>query len=411
MKTLLGPALDMALRSCTIAARAIFIFVVAKVLTLDEFGTFAYLQASTSLLLYVAGGDFHMFAHRELLANRCSLPEMLKSQSLFLAVSVSVVCAIAIVASQGTVAQSRALMLVALLVGETLTAELVRVLITAQRPTAANIVNFLKSAGWMLPIIAWSATGRHTTLDNIVVSWTIGLAVAVSVALMRLPCSPAEVLHSAIPSGFYRRALKILPIILVGTIALRAAFSLDRMLIERFLNTASVGIYAFYAGCAAAYLAMLDAGIMTRLYPLLVEASAALDIARVRELQRRMTTSAFVSGLVALVVYIALISPALGLIGKPQFSGHAMVGAVLIIAYTVYGASMGPHYVLYGRHEDTFISITHAASCAMLLTGSAVAAWTGNILFIALGVAGTFFWQYLAKANRSRLSLSLASAT
>lgn len=402
MKTFLAPAVDLAIRSCTIAARAIFIFVVAKVLPLEEFGTFAYLQASISLLLYVAGGDFHMFAHRELLANRCSLAEMLKSQSLFLLASISVACAIAAVSSQGTVAEPWIALLLLLLVGETLTAELVRILITAGRPTSGNIVNFLKSAGWMLPVIAGSASGIHTTLSLILVAWAVGLVVSAVVALVRLPCSFGMVLRSEIPLGFYRRAMKVLPIILVGTIALRAAFSLDRILIERLLDAESVGIYAFYAGCAAAYLAMLDAGVMMRLYPGLVRASAAAQEDQIAELQRRMRSSALLSGVVAIVVYLAVIPFVLPLMGKPQFSSHTAIGALLITAYAVYGASMGPHYILYGRHEDRFISMTHAISSLMLLAGCAAAAWTKDIAWVAAGVVGTFTWQYFAKARRAR---------
>ena len=119
-----------------------------------------------------------------------------------------------------------------------------------------------------------------------------------------------------------------------------------------------LGTYGFFVAVASAYLAVMDAGILARLFPPLVAAAVSNHILA-QQYRRKMETAAILGGFLAWVAYMLLIDRVIGYIGKPHFLAYKQLGSLILIAYVVYAASMGAHYILYGRKQDMQIMAVH----------------------------------------------------
>lgn len=378
---------DMVLRGLTIAVRAAFTFYLAKVMPLDEFGTYAYIAAASAFLVYLGGADFYAYAHREYLAARCTLAATVRAQGLLLAASLPLALLVGSLASAHTLAPWLVLWLLAIVAGETISAELVRVLVVCGRPSSANAVLFLKSAAWMLPWAVSVHAGADVHLAGVCQAWTAGLAVAVAFGCWRLPVTARAVAASQAPAAYFRKARALLPRLLVGTLALRALFSLDRTAMEQIFGVAMTGIYGFYVAVAAAYLAMLDAGILARLSPRLISAAATAS-ADPAPVLRSMRRWALGMGLAALAAYALLIDTVIAFIDKPVLGDHKLFGYLLLVAYTVSASTTGPANILYGRSQDGLVFLIHLAGLLPFAAGVLLALQLNDPNWIAFGVLG-----------------------
>lgn len=383
----LGPLGDMALRGLTILVRASFTFYLAKVLPLDAFGTYAYIAAASAFLTYLGGADFYAYAHREFLAGRCTLASTIRAQSLFLAASLPLALLAGGLASAHTLQPWLSLWLLAIVAGETLSSELVRLLIVSGRPSSANAVLFLKSAAWMLPWAAVVQTGADVHLASVCQAWTAGLCVAVAVGCWRLPVAARAAFGSPAPTAYFRRAWALLPRLLLGTLALRALFSLDRTAVEQIFGASMTGVYGFYVAVASVYLAMLDAGILARLSPRLISAAAAAALDH-GPLLRSMQRWALGMGLAALATYALLIDWVIAFIDKPVLGEHKVFGYFLLVAYTTSAWTTGAANVLYGRGQDGRICLIHLAGLLPFAAGVLLAMRLHDPNWIAAGVLG-----------------------
>jgi hypothetical protein len=273
-----------------------------------------------------------------------------------------------------------------------------RHLVAISRFTLANLMLFFKSAGWMMPaLIIFYVYEELRHVNSIMFFWLCGLFASLSLGLVGLP----KEISFYWPNLKYilTKYLSALPIVLIGTIATRALFAIDRILIEELLGLEAVGIYGVYAGIAAAFIAVLDAGILTRAYPLLVT-SALKDQQFFRNLVWRIQFKICLFTISSLIIYGILIEFFLHAIDKPNLVNHVMLGAHLIISYGVYALSFPLNCRLYAlglNKEITIINILSLIPIAIPLTVEAVSMYSFSTVAIfsaALHVSLRYFLHW-----------------
>jgi hypothetical protein len=213
----------------------------------------------------------------------------------------------------------------------------------------------------MLPLWGFVQLNETLSMEALLLAWVFGLLVAVLCGVLWAPVTWSQLACAQVPAQFFRQALKILPKILLGTLALRAFFSLDRLVAGYGFDVSLLAAYGFFVAVASAYLAVIDAGILSRLFPLLV-AAADVDKLLAQKYCRKMEISAILSGVIAWAIYLMLIDQVIAYIGKPHFLAYKQLGSLILISYVVYAASMGAHYVMYGRKQDLQIMGVHVFS-------------------------------------------------
>jgi O-antigen/teichoic acid export membrane protein len=356
----IGTFLDILIRFSTILIKGAFVFVLAKNLNAFDFGLYVAVTANIAIFQYLIAGDFSYIAHRELLANRIAVNQMLGSQlALFGALFIIASLPMMVLLPKEMSGTSILLTFVLVLL-EALTSELQRHLAVLARFTHANFLLFLKSAGWMIVLIFfWIHHAVPQTFLVVIIAWAIGLSVTLLIGLLNLIsyCSgPFE-----IDAKLIRNYCRLVPIILIGTLAARALFSIDRLIVEHFFGLEDVGIYGLFAGIATAFVAILDAGLLVRAYPDLVRYSMANDYNYWR-LSRRVQIEVGLLTLVAVFGYQLLVPYALTLVGKSSYIQHSNLGLILIVAYGIYSMSFPLNCKLYANGKDRRITIINIFS-------------------------------------------------
>ncbi len=385
--------LDATIRLITIAARGLFVFAAASYLDDVEFGLYIAIGATISLLQYFVAGDYSYITHRELFAGRARLEEILGAQVPLLAVLFLATIPALIILLPSHIEIHLIIIAAVILLLESITSELQRHLVAVSKFTRANVLLFLKSAGWMMPALCLLYLSKNfQNVDVLLISWTIGLVVSFGVGILGVPRNIP--LQWNANKRLFLKYFTVVPIVLVGTLATRALFSVDRIIVEKLVGLEAVGVYGLFVGVAAAFVAILDAGILARSYPSLVK-NAINNQKEFNYLSKRTQVSIIVVTIFAISVYYSTIEIFFRYISKPGLMEYSKAGALLILAYGVYSLSFSINCKLYASGRDKTISMINVIALIPLAITPAVGKVT--IYSVASSVIGCATLHYLLR--------------
>lgn len=371
MKALIGESIariiDMTLRFLSIVAKVVLVFIAARELATDQFGIFITIQATISLYQYLAGGDISLISHRFFLLGRLSLADLIVTQ-LPLQILTIILASIAMVENFSASRNSYLIiMVVGVLIFETITTEGQRLLVSMGKFTTANLALFIKSTGWIIPLMAyWGWKGGE--VFSLLEFWLCGLVIAALFIVITIFLS-GDIWREAkfnkeLASEIVRKAIWIL----MGTLALRALFSLDRLIVEKYGGLDAVGGYGFFLGIAAAYLAILDAGVLTRIYPNIVRAVSDGDNETIYYNIKLSIITSIVFCVISLLLYSYFIDYLLIIVNKNSYINLKYIGYISILSYSFYACSLGYYYVIYGMKKDkTILFINFICTIPLLI--------------------------------------------
>jgi O-antigen/teichoic acid export membrane protein len=162
--------------------------------------------------------------------------------------------------------------------------------------------------------------------------------------------------------AWVRRGFQVAAIFLVGSLALRALFTVDRFWMEKSASPQVLGAYIFYMSIAGALPALLEAGLFTFEYPSMIATYPDLDIADRRRHARKLLLRAMILSM-AYAVMVALCLPlVLGFVGRPEYSEHVFMLAAGMAAMFLYVMGLVPHFALYSMGKDRLIVVGNIVS-------------------------------------------------
>jgi O-antigen/teichoic acid export membrane protein len=248
---------------------------------------------------------------------------------------------------------------------EALTSEIQRHLVAISRFTRANVILFIKSAGWMLPaLMLFVIDNSYRSIEFIVIFWMIGLAVGLLVGFPGIKENINS--KSQVNIGLLKVYLEKILIVLIGTLAARSLFSVDRIIVEKLIGTEQAGIYGLFVGFAAAFVAILDAGILNRSYPVLMRISDASQY-EYNALSKKIEYKIIILTTIALVIYEMTIPLLLSILEKNEYFEFSEIGLILIAAYGIYSLSFPTNCRLYVLGKDKLITVFNLCSLVPLL--------------------------------------------
>jgi len=383
--------------------------ILARWLSVEDYASLALTMALVGYLVYVAGLDFYVSAHREFLSRRFTLDQVVKAQALVLAAGLTLAAPLLWLLLADRDGLARIAAVTGLLIGEAVCAELSRLLIVVGRPTVANVVNFLKAAGWMLPVLIagpWMAS--ESMLSVLYAAWGFGLLIACSLGLWGLRLPPGRWLRSGPTADLIRRHVRVMPTLVAGTLALRAVFSLDRVFVEWAQSATLLAPYALFAGMGAAFMALVDAGVVARLYPSLVTAIMDGKLDEARHLKQTMfARTAALIALMAATLWLGL-DLLLEFIGRVEYSEQAHLAWIVAAAYACHALSMPFHFILYGLSRDRLLTRIHLAAAVLLCLLGVFAALVERGDWVAWAVLTSFLYMMIHKCSAATAALGSA---
>lgn len=347
------------LQGFTVLAKAGLLVLLARFLTPREVGVFGLVVASLVVALYAAGLDFYAFSTREILrVGPQQAARLFRDQLAFHGVAYLLVLpALLAVFAAGFLPWRLAPLFYLLTVVEHLGQELQRLLVTLSRPRSAATTAFLRGGAWVpLLFVLFLGEPRLRNVDTVLATWLGGSLVALLVAAFRLrDLEWGRTRRYEIDLSWLGRGLKVALPLLLGTLALRGIFTVDRFSLEAVRTTAEVGVYTFFISGYAAFQGFVEMGVLMIHRPGVIRAFQA---GRRDDYRRRMRHLALHLGvLMALLVTAAalLIGPVLEIIGREIYDRHiATFWWVLALAVVAALAEL-PHLALYARHRDRSI--------------------------------------------------------
>lgn len=357
---------DAIVRVLTVLSRGAFVFLAAIYLDVRDFGLYIAISANISFLQYIVAGDYSYIAHREFFAGRTNFEKLLKTQTVLLGSLFSFSCILIIFLLPKELSQMLVMLIVLILLMESITSELQRHLAAISKFGKINLILIFKSAGWMLPLIVvfyYKVDLRN--INAVIVAWLVGLLLSMVVGLYGI--NYTGVLRERIDKVLLRKYFKTVPIILIGTLATRALFSIDRIVLEKINGLEMAGIYGLFVGVAAAFVAVLDAGILIRAYPNLVSLSST-NLIEYKKLSNLVQRKIAAFTLISIAIYELTIDIFLNLVEKQAYLEYSDIGTLLIFAYGLYSLNFPLHCRLYSLGMDKSITLINVIALTPILT-------------------------------------------
>ena len=347
---------NLLIRGATLASRFILVIFIAKFLSAEELGIYSLFAASISYALFFVGMDFYTFSSREILSvEESNWFGIVKNQFTFYFSFYLLSFPLTYLLFYfGFLSQEYIVWFYLILVAEHLSQESMRLLVVLDQSFKANLSLFIRSGIWVyiaVVIMFFEVDLRQVSV--ILALWLTGSLTSVLFVvpeLIRLRRCAVGV--SRIDVGWMWKGVKIAVPLLVGTLALRSLYIVDRYSLSYFGDYTAVGIYSFYSSFANALLAFVDAVVVMQLYPKIVSAVKQSDAINLAVYKKKFIKSV---ALLSLILFISLpvgVYVLLKWMNKPEYFSYFAVLAILMAACIIYCFALLPHYELYARDED-----------------------------------------------------------
>ncbi len=359
--------MDPILRAATLGIRGSFSFILIKFLNEADYGSFIVISAVVSLFQYIIAGDFNYIAHRMLLAKAVDLSSVLGTQIVVLCglTMVSIIPAINYLPNSLTFIQT--IISINILLFETVSNELQRHLIVLGKATESNVVMLLKSACWMVTILTlWRFNVIGVKLIYLLLFWLKGLIIGALLGSYFIKNDLKSRLIISKP--LLLSYLKKIPIIIIGTISIRALFSIDRLFVGKQFGDNQAAIYGVYIGIALAYTSLVDAAILNRRYPELVCACTQSWV-KFTKMRSVINCWILISVFVTIGFYLAFGKHLFSLVGKTAWWHQSEIGIWIIVAYALYAMSFADNSYIYAHGCDVLIGILNILVLSVVLIG------------------------------------------
>lgn len=347
--------LNSALRISTLATKGGLIFFLAAVLRTEEVGLYGLISGIVTYLVFFYGFDFYAYSSRLYIGGTAAEAlSALKNQTAVTFIFYIIFAPIGYVALlRHAPSPHIAILAIAISLLEHLSMEAQRAYVFTLRPLYSSLILFMRAGLWPVVCVGIFLIDRYAqSLEFVLILWILGLISAMGVAIYPVRRYAIEFIKTPIDFGWIGRGVLIAAPLLVGTIALRGLFSLDRVLVAGTHRTDLLAAYVLYAGISSAIQAVADAGVVVYKQPIIVAAARRYDYAGIRTASRQMAVeSVILSSILGFCAFIVFLFGA-HYLQKHEYTRYASVLALVLVAGVIYVAGLTPHAVLFAFKRD-----------------------------------------------------------
>lgn len=395
------------LRFSTVGAKGILIFFMAVRLSSVDVGHYGLIAGITSYLSFVYGLDFYSYTTRLYVgSDRATKIKAFANHGLLSGVMyVSLLFPVFILTYDQLSSFKLSVFAIVIAILEHLSLESQRYYNYSFRPMYASLILFLRAGLWPIFCIILIILGFSESLTSILVMWLFGLFVALAVAAAPVRHGIRACLRESVDLPWIWRGVQVATPLLIGTLAIRAFFSLDRLLVARFDDPQLLASYVLYASVVSAVLSIVDAGVVAYKYPLALLAASKSDYKGV-SLQARqiLVQGGLAAGGLSFAAFIVVLVLA-HLIGKPSYSADWPMFLVMLSAGILYVIGQGPQTVLFALKRDRQAIIANWFGLLLFLISSYMLGSVFERLSVAFSACVGLGAIWLLKAHWSGRAL------
>jgi O-antigen/teichoic acid export membrane protein len=386
-------AANIVIQGSTLASRFLLVFLLARYLEPAQLGLYGLLTVTVGYSLYLLGFDFYVFTTRELIRHeKIYWGKLLKDQAVLSLIFYMVFLPLLLlVFSGGFLPWKLAPWFFALLVLEHLNQELGRLLVALSQPLWASVVLFLRQGSWAIVItILMAMQPQLRSVEMVFAAWSVGAVCALIIGISRVASLRIGGWRTAVDWKWIRAGLKVSLPFFLATLCIRGLFTADRYWLNALAGLDVVGAYVLFAGVASTLMTFLDAGVFSFAYPGLIRAHHEKHPELFKKYFSQLFWSTCVLSIGFAIVSMVLLPLLLVWMGKPFYLAHQSLYPWLLGATILYALGMVPHYGLYAQGFDRPIIYSHAASLAVFVGATWIAAQFNSLIAVPLGLCATF---------------------
>lgn len=354
--------INISLRGSTLLGKFLLIFFLARVLEPQAVGLYGLVAVTVAYGLYLVGFDFYTFGTRDLMKREKKYwGQLLKSQVSFFFLMYALVIPLSILLFVFELLPwSVFFWFVLLLVLEHLSQELNRLLVVMSRQLAASMILFLRSGAWCVVVIAWMwYFPSSRSLETVLKFWVGGNILAVLLGAYYCVRLEAGGWREPINWQWVRQGLKVAIPLLIGTLALRGIYTIDRYWFEELTSIEILGAYVLFMGMCNALQSFLDAGVFMYAYPDLIKKYNNNDSVGFKKEMRKLAFLTVVICVVFLICSAIVLPYILQWLDREVYKENVILFWWLLSSMIVFVLGMIPHYGLYAKNIDIPIIRSH----------------------------------------------------
>lgn len=346
------------------------------------YGLFA---VAISYSLYMVGFDFYVYSTRELVGVPLSqMGGLLKTKGVFFLVTYAFVLPIfLLIFLSGLLPWAFLGWFFVILVLEHIAQELMRILIVLRDQVLASCVLFLRSGCWALAVLGLMGLNPDLrSLETVLAAWALGGLFAVAVGFLRLRQHDLGGWSRLVDWPWLQKGLKVVFPFLVGTLALRALYTLDRFFVERLAGLEVLGAYTLFIGVASVIKSFLEAAVFVFVYPILIRSFKVGDGAAFSRAMASLAAQTIIITAVLAGLIVLSLPHFLRFLDHDVYLGYIHVFFWVLLAVVLHALGMIPHYGLYARGQDKAVIAAHVVGLIAFI----VLVWWSGEFFGVLAV-------------------------
>lgn len=392
---------NLGLRAFTLLGKFLLIFFISRFLSPADVGLYGLVVATISYTLYFIGFDFYTFSTRDLLKQeKGRWGQLLKSQGAFFLIMYCIILPLNLFLFVFDFLPWTVLAwFFILLVLEHINQELGRFLVIISEQTTASIVLFLRSGAWcIVAIVLFILFPSLRSLDMVFISWFVGSFLASFFGIFKCTRKlDVSGWKERIDWGWIKQGLKIVIPFLLGTLALRGIYTIDRFWFEYLVSRDTLGAYILFMGICSALMSFLDAGVFMYSYPILIKKHYEHDSEGFYKELKKLTTLTISLSLFFILGTFIVLPYLLEWIDNPIYSENQNIFWFLLASTIAYIVSMIPHYALYAKGINKHIVISHILGLIMFLISVPTVSYFESISAVPIALIFSFLFILIYK--------------
>lgn len=386
MINLLSPqALAGGLRASTLVLRFALMFFLARTVSLETLGLFGLYWAALQLASTLLPMDVYAQTSRWLLEGKVDAGSLIARHLgfLFLAIfTLGPVATFVFSLSSESIEFILIMFFLLHLPVETIASEIGRLLVPLHKPLAANVILFVRSALWVMPLVfCLEIEIVSPKLLNILSFWLVGSLFSLIISYCVLYKFSSASLIPRLNIPWCVSAIQKSGIFLLSTFAFRSVLGVDRFIVENKFDLEVLGIYALFASVSLGVLGLIESGVSAWHFPRLVAAIQKHESAAVFVILKGFVKQNSVASFCLMLIILVAFPIAVYFFLDDIYWRNLDVFVIIVIGVLMYCLSMPFHYVIYGFSSDWMLLLIYSSAFIVMVI------WAGFFM-VNLGVFG-----------------------
>lgn len=384
------------LRIVSVGIRSLLTIALAIWLEPSELGVYGLITAALTLTAYFYGLEFHIFAMREISISELAEARYRIRDQFALLVLIYLVSAplLFFLMAEFGIDAKVLMLIVPLAIAQHAALEFYRVLTRMGQMLSATLCLLIRDVSWVPICFLVRLTTGDLSLAQLLSYWLVGSILSAICGAWLLARRLPRGTRRPIDFAWLRTGLRTGLKMLVGSLAIVALFSVDRMIFALWGSPDELGAYAFFAMACASLQGIFETAILPHYWTQLLEAERQGDQDARGEAQRKLGRVCLLGAVAGWLVAVCAFGLLAAFLPHATYFDNLHLLYLIATAYALLTLANIPHYRLFTSREDNLIIMANVLAFASFLILAALIGLYARSLAVPVALVlacGTLF--------------------